>query len=90
MSYRFEELSDGVFALVASFDQRFTCNIGIVVDIEALIQAAETDTAIRTGPWSNWFDPWGEPIAHATNRINRESSLQPDAIPPTLIQLLSD
>ena len=57
--------------------------------IEAMIHAAETDSEMKTGPWSDWFDPWGERIPGATHKINRESYLQPDAFPQTLIQLLS-
>jgi glyoxylase-like metal-dependent hydrolase (beta-lactamase superfamily II) len=56
--------------------------------LAAVLDAATRGTPIPEGPWSAWWDPWADRIPGAVHRINVEQATAPDALPPTLLELL--
>ena len=56
--------------------------------VEIEYELRRNGSPIAEGPWSAWWDPWGERILGAIHRINVEQARAPEALPPTLLALM--
>jgi glyoxylase-like metal-dependent hydrolase (beta-lactamase superfamily II) len=56
--------------------------------LAAVLEAAASGAPIAEGPWSAWWDPWGDRIPGASHRINVEQARAPAGLPPTLLALM--